>query len=284
MVAEQGNAIATIRSLYPSLFDVEKKIADYLISNPETVVNMTVAMLAKETGAAESSIVRFCQRVGFDGYTRLKINIARNLKAAEGFLPEDIQHTDPPKTVTAKVFASSIKALGETLDMLDGEQLERAVEALLRAKRFEFYGVGTSANLALDAYYRFMRIGLPASAAVDPHIMRISAAMLDKDCTAVGISHTGRTKDTVRALEIARDRGAETICITSYAKSAITQVAAIQLITATPETRVMKEAVSSRIAHIALLDSLYACAVLRKYDLALENLENMTEMLNETRY
>lgn len=278
------NCLVAIRSRYPDMHHVEKKIADFILNEPEKAVNMTVAQVAEKVNAAESSIVRFCQSLGFDGFTQLKINIAKNLAKPEVLVPEDIQKDDEPHAVTSKVFAASIRALSETIHMLDKEALERVVDSLLSAKRIEFYGVGTSAGIAVDAYYRFMRIGLPAYAATDPHIMRISAGMLDTGCVAVGISHTGRTKDTVRTLQIAHSKGAKTVCITSFMKSPITEVSDIQLVTSTPETRVMKEALSSRIAHIALLDSLCTCVALRKYDTAVENLENMVEILNEMRF
>ena len=278
------NCIVTIKSQYPDMYEVEKKIADFVLNKPEVAVNMTVAQLAREASVADSSIIRFCQRLGFDGFTQLKINMAKNLKKPEEIILEDISKDDDSFTITSKVFASSVKAMTETIDMLDEKELDKAVEMLLNAKRIEFYGVGTSANLAADAYYRFMRIGMPAYVATDPHVMRMSASMLDEDCLAFGISHTGRTRDTVRALEIAKSRKAKTICITSYMKSPITSVSDIKLITSTPETRIMKEAVTSRIAHIALLDSLYTCVALRKYDAVVENLENMTEILNEMRF
>lgn len=55
--------------------------------------------------------------------------------------------------------------------MLDRDELAKAADALLEAERIEFYGVGTSAPIATDAYYRFMRIGLPVYAATDPSML-----------------------------------------------------------------------------------------------------------------
>jgi len=263
---------------------VEKKIADYLLKHPEIIINMTVAEISEELQVAHSSIVRFCQKIGFDGFSQLKINLARNLKKPEELIGEDIDRSDDPFTITNKVFSSSIRALKDTIKMLDRTELARAADALLNAKRIEFYGVGTSAPIATDAYYRFMRIGLPAYTATDPHVMRISANMLDAGCVAVGVSHTGRTRDTVSAIRIAKDKSAKTICITSFTGSPIFELSDIKLVTSTAETKIMKEAVSSRIAQIALIDGLYACIALRKYDKTLENIGNMAEILNEMRY
>jgi RpiR family transcriptional regulator, carbohydrate utilization regulator len=279
----EKNCLISIKSLYPSLFDAEKKIADFLLNQSESAVYMTVSQISIETGVADSSIIRFCQKLGFDGFTQLRINLAKNLKKPEDMIFDDIKRNDDPYTVTTKVFASSIRTLEDTIKMLDKGMLDRAVETLLLAKRIEFYGVGTSAPIAMDAYYRFMRIGLPAYVATDPHIARISANMLDKNCVAVGISHTGRTRDTIRILQIAKKKGAQVIGITSFMKSPVAELSDIKLITSSTETRIVKEAVTSRIAQIALLDSLYTSLALKMYDTAIENIGSMTDLLNETR-
>jgi len=278
------NCLVLIRSLYPSMYESEKKIADFILEQPEVAVNMTVAQISRKVGVADSSIIRFCQKLGFNGFTELKINIARNLAHPSELIFENINMDDDYATILSKVFASSIKALEDSLKMLEASEFSKAVELLLKARRIEFYGVGTSAPIAMDAYYRFMRIGLNAHVATDPHISRISASMLDGECVAVGISHTGRTKDTVKAVEIAKSKGASIIGITSFIDSPIAKLADCKLITSTSEARFMKEAVSARIAQIALLDSLYTCVAIKKYDTAVENIENMAEILDETRF
>jgi DNA-binding MurR/RpiR family transcriptional regulator len=101
---------------------------------------------------------------------------------------------------------------------------------------------------------------------------------------AVGISHTGRTKDTFQAIQIAKEKGAKTICITSFTQSPIYDICDVKLVTSTSETRFLKEAVSSRIAQIALLDSLYTCIAIKKYDTVVEKIGTMAEILNEMRY
>jgi RpiR family transcriptional regulator, carbohydrate utilization regulator len=85
---KEKNSLLTIRSLYPSMHDSEKKIAGFILEQPEVIVHMTVAKIADTTGVAESSIVRFCQRVGFSGFAQLKINLARNLKKLEELITD----------------------------------------------------------------------------------------------------------------------------------------------------------------------------------------------------
>ena len=185
--------------------------------------------------------------------------------------------------ITTKVFSSVIRSLNETLALASEEILTQAVDVLCNADKIVFYGIGTSAVIASDTYYRFMRIGLPASAATDPHIMLLSASMLSKNSVAFGISHTGRTTETVRAIETARQQGAHTICLTSYQNSPITQISDISIVTSASENKMMREAITSRIAHITIMDSLYACISLKKYDTVKSKIDSMHELLENVR-
>jgi len=276
--------LVIIKNLLPSMHQGEKKIAEYILSHPADVINMTIAQLAILLSVADSSIVRFCRLIGLNGFTDLKINLAKNISKSSYPVPEEISLHDDDYSIALKVFSSSIQTLQNTINTLDKEEFHRTVQFLLQAKRIEIYGIGTSATLAQDAYYRFMRIGLPAYAATDPHISRISASMLDDECVALGISHTGRTKDTIEALQIAKGKGAKIIGITSFYKTPLLDLVDSKLVISSIEADFLKEAVSSRIAHLGLIDSLCTCLIIRRYKQTEPLLDSMTYILNQLRY
>jgi RpiR family carbohydrate utilization transcriptional regulator len=132
--------------LYPSLHRVEKKIAGFILENPETIIYMPIAKMAKDLEVAESSIVRFCKTIGFDGFKQLKINLVKNLENPEKLIYEDINKNDSHHEIINKVFSSSIRTLEESLQTIDENRFSMAVEAMLKAKRIEFYWVGTSST------------------------------------------------------------------------------------------------------------------------------------------
>lgn len=277
------NSFVIIRGMYNTFKGREKKIADFLLTHPKKVVDMNISMLAKKAGCAESSIVRFCKNIGFSGYSQLKLDLAKNLPADDEPIYSDILVSDQEIQIASKVFALSIRSLSETIEMLSENQLKKAVDIVHRAKKIEFYGIGTSSSLADDAYYRFMRIGIQAVCVTDPHRMQISASKLDEDCAVIAISHLGYTKEVFEAVKIAKQNGADIICVTSHPKSPIALAADAVLAASTTEAGVMKEAISSRIAHIALLDTLYTCVAIREYDRTVQNLKTMNEILTKAR-
>jgi len=279
-----SNPLSVIKNMYPSFHRVEKQLADFILNDPEIFITLSVSRIAERTRTACSSVIRFCKTIGYSGLKELKIKIAKNIDLDQDAIFEAITPSDQVDKILPKVFDASINALQDTLKSIDKASFAKAVSLLAKAKRIEFYGVGTSATLAVDAYYRFMRIGFPAFVATDPHISRISASKLNANSVAVGISHTGRTKDTCDTLKIAKKQGAKIISITSFRKNAITKISDVELIVSSTETRVMKEAVSSRIAQIAVIDSLYVAVALRKYSNTTHNIDAITEIYKDLRY
>ena len=270
--------------MQPTLHRAELKIASALIAEPAVVANMSIDEFASKCGASRASIVNFCKTIGFQGYKELKVNLAYHLSHPEDVIMDDVQITDNTHTLIEKVFGAHIKTLEQTASMIDASLFQSAVDVVVSAKYICFYGIGTSSSIAQDAYYRFMRIGFNAGVGTDPHIGLISASHLDKGCVAIGISHTGRTRETIKCLEIAKSAGATVICITSHIASPITRISDIPLIAYSNESDTMKEAISARIAHIAMLDCLYVCAALRRHDQSLRHITEMYNLLNQTRY
>lgn len=282
---EQGlDCKLLIKNIYPSLHNVEKKIADFTLENPGKIVDMTIAQFAATVGVAESSIVRFCKALDLKGFAQLKINLARNITPDTNLIYRDICTTDSPEEVIHKVFASSIRVLENTSRFLNTSEFNKAVQLLKNARRIEFYGVYTSSVIARDAYNRLHRIGYPAYAATDPYEAKVSASMLEKGDVAVGISHTGRTKDTVEILELARSSGASAIAITSAPKSPIVEVADVSLVICSDEQQIFREAITSRIAHIVLLDALCVCLGLLTYEETSRRIEKNSDIINRMRY
>lgn len=259
--------IAGIRSFYPSLFEAEKRVADFVLSRPEDVINMSISEVADLSKVADSTVVRFCQDLGYRGFQDFKIHLAKDLVPFENIIHEDISREDDVPSIVKKVFSSDMAALGDTLALLDMTEFQKAVRAIGDAQRVEFYGLGNSASVGMDASYRFLQIGVSSKAVVDAHVQVVSAGLLTEEDVAVGISHTGESKETVEAMRYAKLSGAVTIGITSFPRSHITKFTDIILLSASRETAFRSEAMSSRIAQLSIVDALVVAVAMTKFDL-----------------
>ena len=226
------------------------------------VINLSVSEVAQAAGAGVATVVRACQSVGFKGFQAAKIALAQDLVPFAGRPQDDIEPGDGPSEVLAKLAASSDDAIRLTPASVDPASLARAVDVLRGASQVLFLGVGTSAPLTQDAAYRLLTLGVPALAPADVHVQHVRARLLGPGDAAVAVSHTGSTRETVNAARGAHDAGATVIAVTSFSTSPLTELADITLIAGSRETRYRVEAMTSRLAHLLVLDTLYVSLVL----------------------
>lgn len=267
----RAGCLAHIADLLPTLRqETARKVGRYVLDHPAEVLHLTVTELAERAGVSDASVVRFCQQIGYAGFHDFKLSLAQDMVSPLQRVHEDLEPGDAIETIVQKVFSSEMRALEDTLKVLDPRAVQQAVEALSSAERVFLFAVGNSMPVAMDLHYRLIRIGVHCVLPTDAAVQHMSAALMTSRDVALAISHSGSSKDTVRALEIAGQAGATTICITNHSRSPITKVAKICLFTASRETLVRDEAMASRIAELAIVDALYVGVALRNFERSME--------------
>lgn len=273
-----------IQGTYSSLRTAEQRVADFILKHAEELIYLTVTELAERTQTSESTVVRLCQKIGYKGYQEFKIMLARDLVGPTETVYEEIDKGDSLSALKNKIFQANAQALKDTIEVLSDDELVRAVAALATARRVEIYGIGGSAPLALDAYHKFMKLGISCVWLSDSDLMAMSSALLGTGDVVLGISHTGASRDVCDAMENALNAGATTICITHRATSPITKVANVKLFTAAKETAFGSDATSSRIAQLTIIDTLFAGIANQNYDHFLERIQRTREASAGKRY
>jgi RpiR family carbohydrate utilization transcriptional regulator len=276
--------LSRIEQLNPTFGATGRRIADFIRQYPQEVVHMSVSEVAERVGASEGSVVGLCKSLGATGFQQLKIVLAQEIVRPVQMIHEDLEPSDDAAAVVRKIFNSNVQTLHETQETLDVNALQRAVDAIRRAKRIEIYGVGSAAPIAEDAHYRMLRIGLDVRAVIDPHIQVISAALCNPEVATLTISHSGSTHETVTATRLAKEAGATTICITNFGRSPIQSFTDILLFTMARETRFRTEAMTSRLAQLAIIDVLIACLALADYEKSVNTIRHTFDVLSLKRY
>jgi len=272
--------ISAIRNALPQKAG---RIADFLSEHAAEVVHMSVTEVSERCGVSEGSVVKFCQQLGARGFQQIKIAIARELVQPVEFIHEDLTKGDDLKTVTRKIFSSGLQALQDTMKALSIEELNRAISAIHNAKRVEVFGIGSAAPIAEDANYRLMRVGIDSRASVDSHQQAIAASLCTTKSTVLTISHSGSTLETLESTRLAKEAGATTIVITNYGRSPILKYTDIVLNTMARETRFRSEAMTSRIAQLAIVDTLIAGLALVDYSRSVNTIKKTFEVLASKR-
>ena len=282
LIFERG-AIPHIRSQIPALTPSDARVAQLILADPMGVIELSTSELARRARTSPSTVVRCCQRMGFEGFRHLRLALARD--GREDVLHhEGIADDDSEPAMLAKVFASAARALAEGTSTIDPTAFTQAVADIRAARRVLFVGVGTSAPIAQDAAYRFATIGIVSDAPPDVHVQHVAARLLNEGDVCVAVSHTGATRETVATVRAARDAGATTIAVTSFSLSPISRLADVVLVTGGPELSFRHEAMASRLAHLSLLDALYVAVAMRSQQSARTALDAATEVIATHRF
>ena len=281
---ERAGCLLRIKSASEIFKPAEKSVAEFVLANPQQVMHMSISEAARDIGVGESTVIRFCRSLGYKGYQEFKLRLAQDLVEPVEFIHENISFQDSTADLSQKVFQTNIQAVADTMKALDPQMVEVAAKKLSDAARIDIYGVGYSSFTALDAKLKFVRLGLIADAYGDAHLQAMAAASLKKNDVAIGISHSGSTKDVVDALVLARKTGASTIAITNFSPSPITRASDVVLLTASPESPLGGEVLTSRIAQLCVLDVLSVALAVTLGDGCLDLIRKTSEAVKKKRY
>lgn len=271
-----------IKLLYDKMGKAEKRIADWIFENPGKIISLSIVELAEQCECGEATIVRFAKRLQLNGFQELKFSLA----AENGGSPASthITETDSAFQIYQKVCNDIYLSLEKTKSSLKENLLGEAAEKICKANKIVIFGLGNSSAIAIDASHKFMRAGLNAISYTDNHMQVIAASHLKENDVAIGISHSGSSKDVVEALKIAKEHNATTIAITNSGKSPILRQSDIVLSTTSEETQYNILALNSRIAQLAIIDTLYFYIVYNRSKDALRSIQETEHSLLTKKY
>lgn len=279
---ENTNLIKAIAEALGELRKSERKVADYVLSDPASILNMRIIDLANHSQVSEPTVLRFCRALGYDGFQSFKLQLARYLGSSGIYSQFSVSEADSIADVSKKVFDSTIGSLIAVREELDITALESAIEALAIAERVEFYGFGASGSVAIDAQHKFFRLQVTAAAYTDPHIQHMSAISLKRNDVVVAISQSGRSTALIQSVKLAREAGATVIGLVPD-NTPVAELCAIPIHINVEENQHVFSPVSSRIAHLVVIDVLAMGVAKLRGGLLQEHLKRLNKSLKSLR-
>lgn len=255
--------LARIKAEYEYLSRVEKSIADVILAQPEEVVSWSTSKLAQATGVSEGSVCNFAQKITDGGFYRLKVLLASSIPQHDHLPYEapDIDKIDGVKPAMEIRIEATRIALMNTLHSNNEENLKHAVDLIMNAKRIEIYGVHRSGFVARDLQLQLASMGIAASYSGDVYLQAISASALDGNSLAIAVSNTGKTKEIIDAVKIAKENGAAALSITADRYSPLAKVSDEVLVAASGAVSISGVSDDIRMTQLLITDSL--CTYLR---------------------
>jgi DNA-binding MurR/RpiR family transcriptional regulator len=278
MTAVSGGLLERLRLEAPDLPEALARIADAILNDPEGVAHTSIVDLAERAGTSTATVTRLSRALGFRGYANLRVALATETGRAEQARWEtdisgDITPGDPLDRVLEVITAADTRAIQATATGIDVQAVARVADAIAEAGRVELFGLGSSGTAGREMAFRLERIRIPVWFRSDSHTALTNAALARPGDVAIGLSHSGRTREVIETLAEASDHGALTVAVTSYGRSPLAEVADVVLTTSVHETTFRLAALSALHSQLLVLDLIYVAVAQRTYERTAEALE-----------
>lgn len=260
---------ARIDHAYPTLRPAERTAADYIRDHADAIADLTVGQLATATGVSEPTVIRLSRKLGFSGYRELRHALRHpydgNQAPFDPLRGFDVNPWDHVDEAPERALNGAKTLLDELRRSLDVPSFRKTVDVLSQASLIDIYGVENSLAPATDLFVKLTYLGLPCRLNTDAYLQQIGAAHLRHGDAAIAFSYSGSSADTVKAIRLAKSRGAHTIAITDEIGSPITNWSDICLYAGRNDHAIYGNAIFSRMAHTAIVDMLYMGVILSDY-------------------
>lgn len=252
----------------------EKKITDYILAHKDQIIYDTTQVLAEKIRVSPAAIVRLSQKLGYQGFPELKLDLAMEQDSEEeDMFSEQIKNHDPLETIIKKRQSSDLSMIKMTYEMISPQAIQEAVDKLKRAQRIYLFGISASAICCMDLAQKLTRIGYDVVCFQDYHTQLAASANITSRDVALAISSRGKTREVVAALRHAREKKAMTIALTQFSRSPIQKYADTLILFPHQENELRLGAFSSRNATLICTDLIYLGMIREDLNQTIEKLK-----------
>lgn len=249
--------IQYIKENYDEFTKKEKNIADFLIESKESIIDLSAKEIGEKTNTSGPTVVRFAKKMGFNSLNELKIKISVNIEKKEKkfeYLSEELD----TRNIILRIKNTIHNSVDKTIELLEEDKVDKAIEALIKSKSINIFGIGSSSIVGQDFYHKLARIGKKGTYYSDSHLQVATSVLLEKEDVALIISYSGETKEMLECAKNARKKGSEVIAITKASvNNPLEKLSDIVLKVAPKEKELREGAISSMISAIAIIDILF---------------------------
>ena len=270
-----------IDSGYQKFSKGQKKLADYIRRDYDKAAFLTAAKMGEVVGVSESTVVRFATALGYSGYpdfqkaleemVRTRLNSIQRMEVTYGRITQG--------EILASVLQSDIEKIKLTMESIDQEAFELAVETILAARKVYVVGIRSCAPLAsfLSFYLNLVcddvkAVSTNSSSEIFEQLIRIG-----EEDVIIGISFPRYSMRTLKALEFASNRKAKVITLTDSIHSPMNLYSSCNLLARSD----MASIVDSLVAPLSVVNALVVALCMKKQKEVVSTLERLEEIWDE---
>lgn len=272
-------ALVRVQTSYTSLLPAEKKVASFVMKHRGIIPNFSIQNLAIKTNTSPASITRFCKSIGYSGYKEFIRAVKEDISLGNNQVHEKVEASDDTAKIIKKICLSNSQSCIDTAQILGINDIDNAVNMILKAKRVLIFGDGPIAAVAIDLYHKLLRLGLSCLYIQDRRLQNIQSRVTSSEDVVIGLSFSGASRGTINSIKFAKENKSKSIVITNSIGSPITQFADISLYAAYSVNSMITGTIDSRIAQFCVVDSLFLVMINKNRKHIMEGLEKTNDAI-----
>ena len=227
----------------------EKKIIEgILTTSPDEIIYLSISDLASKLKVAEATLVRFCQKMGYNGFQDFKLHLSQEV----GMMGKSVVDCN-----AKRIAMQMVDAINETSRSINYAECLKIAELLIKSNKICAFGVGNSAITAMEISNVLARIGIMVTFTADSHLQAMITSNLTENDTVILISVSGSTKDIIDVAEIAKKNRVNIVVITCYDHSPLAKYADHILLSTRREAAYEGGSVSTIVSISYIINVLY---------------------------
>ena len=253
----------------------ERALADHIVRDADSVVMKTITELAGESDSfSTASITRFCKKIGLSGYSELRLELAKEMATdnARRQIVADGENLVPGLVST--VVDASASAINDLKYVLSDDVIKKAVHEILSASSITLAGIGASALVAQDLRQKLLRLGIRSLFDADQDVVKVTLSSGRSKDLLIAISYSGTTRETLDAVNIAKENGMRVLAMTKKGDNPISEQADVTVPVSENEALLREGATLSRLQMLGAVDMIYRALIMDggvRYDLILDS-------------
>ncbi len=279
-----GSYLKTIMDTYPKFSASEKIFADFVVKEPSELTQMSIHEVSKQLGVSASTIINAIKKTGLDGYTDLKLELAR-----ESYNPvrqkswDDLITTEDGdlKNIYHQVTQTNIRALTESLNIVNFDDILSAAQMIIDAPRICFFGTGSSSLLAAEAHDVLFRLGLNCCYNQERDHQLMTAACMREDEVAVVVTQTGVNVDNLKITSLLMERNVRIVGISNYSGTPFARMVNILLAPLGNSEHDFNSNFTFRIPIFCIIEALYYTLINLMGDTAVQTAKKIREIAQD---
>lgn len=240
----------------------DNSIAEYILANPDCLANATANSLAEASGTSPATVIRFCRKLGFGGFTELK-NSAANF-IVETARDMSLRPGDDARTVKSKVIGYTKMIMDELEDILDDKALAEAARLISEARSLVIVSEGGSGTISRAAYDIFLKLAIPCRCIEDIIFQTMEISMMEPDDLLLIIVNSGRTWNVLQNASYAKERGIKIVGIVGPANSPLSKYLDVEILTSVFSSDYFSDISAARACELVTISILHSIIALTR--------------------